>query len=162
LEPILKATYAANTQVTSDKSRTEIERTVKRDGATRFSYMTDESSATIGFTIKDRSIRFVLPLPDYNDDDFRLTANKQYLRSDSAHDELYEKAVRQKWRALALVIKAKLESIEVNISTLEQESYANTVLPNNQTIYEYTHLQFGMAIAQNDMKALTSSARFVC
>ena len=33
----------------------------------------------------------------------------------------WEQACRQRWRALALVIKAKLEAIDAEISTFEEE-----------------------------------------
>jgi len=38
------------------------------------------------------------------------------------------------WRALALVVKAKLEAVEVGISTFDEEFLSNIVLPDNTTV----------------------------
>lgn len=130
-------TYAKNTDVTSDKSRAEIEHILDRYGADEFAYMSKRGLAAIAFTTHDRQVRFVLPLPDRDDDDFRLTPTGK-LASDTAAAAKYEQAVRQRWRALALVIKAKLEAIESNIATFEQEFGMNIVLPDGRTVYEHT------------------------
>lgn len=131
--------YAERTEVTSDKSRAEIERTLQRYGAQAFSYGWDQGRAVIQFRTESRFVRFVLPLPDR--DDHRFTQYKQgastFLRTESNAEKLYEQAVRQKWRALALVIKAKLEAVEAGITTFEDEFLAHTVLPNGDTVGEW-------------------------
>jgi hypothetical protein len=53
-------------------------------------------------------------------------------------DRGHEKACRQRWRALALCIKAKLEAVEAGITQFEEEFYAHIVLPGGRTIYEET------------------------
>ena len=40
-----------------------------------------------------------------------------------------EQEIKSRWRALALVVKAKLEAVECGISTLENEFLAFIVLP---------------------------------
>jgi len=67
------ARYAAGTEVSSDRSRTEIERTLRRYGATQFLYGWSGRRATVGFTAHGRSIRFELPMPDANDREFTRT-----------------------------------------------------------------------------------------
>jgi len=126
--------YAAKTEVTSERSRSEIERILTRYGASRFAYGWDEAGAVIAFFAHDRNIRFVLPLPDRQDREF--THHSRGLRTSSAAQEAYEQAVRQKWRALVLVIKAKLESVASGIVTFETEFLAYTVLPSGRTVAE--------------------------
>ena len=41
--------------------------------------------------------------------------------------------MRQRWRALALCIKAKLEAVECGITSFEEEFLAHVVMPNGQT-----------------------------
>ncbi len=53
--------YAAETSVSSDKSRTEIERTLYRYDATHFMYGWSLEGAVIAFQAKGRRIRFLLP-----------------------------------------------------------------------------------------------------
>jgi hypothetical protein len=85
-------TYAANTSVPVDRTRSEIERTLMRYGATGFAYGMEPGRAMVGFQTADRRIRFVLPLA------------REARSSESQHDQM----VRSRWRALLLSIKAKL------------------------------------------------------
>lgn len=135
--------YAADTSVPSERSRAEIETTLRRYGATGFGYGWDERRATIGFTTKDRQVRFVLLLPDRND--FILTPGKGQRRTSAAADQAWEQAVRQCWRALALVVKAKLEAVAAGITTFEEEFLAHIVLPDGRTVAE--HVIPGVALS---------------
>src|SRR5688500_2693571 len=58
--------YAATTEVSSSRSRDEIERTLTRYGADQFLYGWQETSAVVGFRMHGRQIKFMLPLPDRN------------------------------------------------------------------------------------------------
>ena len=127
-------TYASNTTVSTDKSRAEIERTLQRYGASSFGYGWEDDRAAIAFTAQDRQVRFVLALPDKNDRRFTHTEAKGIKRPPSQAAEQWEKACRQRWRALALVVKAKLEAIEAGISTFEDEFMAHVVLPDGSTV----------------------------
>jgi hypothetical protein len=126
--------YAQGTDVSSDKSRSEIERTLARYGADQFFYGWQDGAATIGFRMHDRRVQFILPLPDRSSDEFALTPSRKWARSDVERDRAYEQAVRQKWRALALVVKAKLEAVESGITTFEEEFLAHIVLPSGQRV----------------------------
>lgn len=128
--------YASNTTVSSEASRMEIERTLRRYKADDFAYATRAGKAMVGFTIDNRQVRFVLDLPDPNDREF--THHSRGLRTESARETAYEQAVRQRWRALALVVKAKLEAVASGIATTEQEFLAYIVLPGGSTVYENT------------------------
>ena len=147
------ARYAADTEVTSDRSRTEIERTLKRYGATAFAYAWEGQLATIAFKLAGRQIRFRLPLPDPHSDEFTLTPTGRD-RSASAAEQAYEQAVRQRWRALALVIKAKLEAVEAGISTVEDEFLHAVLLPSGQTVGEWIRPQLRAVYARGEMPAL--------
>lgn len=131
------ATYASGTEVTSDRSRMEIERTLTRYGADEFGYMTKQGMAAVAFAMHGRQIRFVVPLPDRSSSEFMLTPTGKRA-SASAVESKYEQAIRQRWRALALVVKAKLEAVEAGISEFEQEFGMHVVLPGGRTVYEHT------------------------
>jgi hypothetical protein len=49
----------------------------------------------------------------------------------------YDQEVRRRWRALGLVIKAKLESVESGIETFESAFMANIVMPDGKTFGKY-------------------------
>lgn len=127
--------YAENTQVGSDRSRAEIERTLVRYGATAFSYGWDRDAAAIQFVAEERQIRFVLPLPDRDSREFTKTPTGKARTATAAETE-YEKAVRQRWRALALMVKAKLEGVAAGIVTFEEEFLPHVVLPSGRTVYQ--------------------------
>lgn len=131
------AKYAENTSVSSSRSRDEIERTLTRYGATQFAYAWQEGRALIGFVLKGKQVRLTLPLPNREAREFTHTPTRGTLRSPQQQAEAYEQAVRQKWRALALVVKAKLEAVEAGISVFEREFFADIVLPDGRTVGEY-------------------------
>ena len=133
----MSPTYAADTEVTSDRSRSEIERTLTRYGATSFAYGWQESSAMVGFAAHGRQVRFVLPMPDRKSRDFTHTPSRGTLRSPSEATRAYEQAVRQRWRALALVVKAKLEAVEAGITSFEVEFAMHMVLPGGSTVADH-------------------------
>ena len=66
--------------------------------------------------------------------------------------------MRQRWRALALVIKAKLEAVEAGIVTFEEEFAMHMVLPNGQTVGEWVVPQINQAYELNQMPALMSGS----
>lgn len=126
--------YAENTQVSSDRSRAEIEKTLTRYGATAFGYGWEGRSSVIMFRMNNRQIKFVIGLPER--EQFRLTETGRQ-RAENAMREKFEQAVRQKWRAFALVVKAKLEAVESGISEFEEEFLAHIVLPNGRTAGDF-------------------------
>ena len=136
------AQYAKNTNVSSELSRLEIERVLVRYGAEGFAYATANGMAFIGFTMFDRQVKFVLPLP--RKEEFRLTPTGRE-RTGSSQYEAWEQACRQRWRALKLVIQAKLEAVECGISVFEDEFMSKIVLPGGQTVGEFMKPQIAEA-----------------
>ena len=65
--------YAAKTNVSADRTRNEIESTLIRYGATGFIYGWQNDSAMMAFQMQGRHIKFVLPMPDPNSDEFTRT-----------------------------------------------------------------------------------------
>ncbi|KAB2347322.1 hypothetical protein [Actinomadura rudentiformis] len=145
--------YAERTEVSSEKSRSEIEKTLRRYGATAFAYGWQGLEATVMFELADRRIRFAIPMPDPADGQFVLTPTGRE-RSQAAAEKEYEQAVRQSWRALALVIKAKLEAVDAKISTVEDEFLAHVVLPDGSTVGDWVAPQLQVAYSQGQMPAL--------
>lgn len=145
------ATYAAETQVSAEKSRAEIEATLGRYGATSFAYGWSGAKVMVGFAMNDRQIRFNLELPDRNDKRFTHTPARGTKRHPSDAEKAWEQATRQKWRALALVIKAKLEAVESGITDFEDEFLAHTVLPDGSTAGDWMRPQIDEAYRTGTM-----------
>jgi hypothetical protein len=91
--------YAQHTKVPITKTRGELEALVKKHGAQGFATAWDQHGDRIEFLWKGLRVRFMLP---------RAKA-------------LNEQADRRRWRALLLVVKAKLEAIGSGIAIFEEE-----------------------------------------
>lgn len=126
--------YAEKTSVSSAQSRAEIEKTLTRYGADQFAYGWQGENATVGFRMHDRYVRFDLVMPDRGEREFTHTPARGTRRSAEQQDKAYDQAVRQRWRALALVIKAKLEAVESGITEFEEEFLAHILMPDGQTV----------------------------
>ena len=146
--------FAQNTSVSVEASRGEIERTLQRYGAESFMYGWDASAAIIQFVAEGRRIKFVLNLPDREDPAFWHTPARRAKRTPEAAYKEWEQACRQRWRALALCIKAKLEAVESEISTFEDEFLAHTVLPDGSTAGEWMRPQIAEVYRTGAMPAM--------
>lgn len=134
--------YAEGTKVPVAQSRAEIDRLLERHKAKQYGSAVDyeQLKARVQFRLHDRVVRFVINLPDPK----KLGAGDRFARAE-----------RQRWRALLLVIKAKLESVENTIETFEEAFLANIVMPNDQTVADIVRPQIAESYAHGKMpKAL--------
>lgn len=126
--------YAEGTTVPVEKSIGEIVGLVKKAGAQRVAQYEEPERFTVQFELGNRQVRFRVALPSVDEmpkfDGRRATlTNAQRLaKRDQAH--------RQRARALLLVIKAKLESVESGVETFEQAFLPNVVMADGSTVYE--------------------------
>src|ERR1700754_3692911 len=127
--------YASKTDVPVDRTRTEIEATLKKYGADRFAYYSEAGRAIIVFEASKRRIRFDLPVPEGE------APKEQQTR-------------RSRWRALLLCIKAKLETVESKIETFEEAFLAHVVLPDGMTVGHHTQKTIEQAYSGNQMVAM--------
>lgn len=143
--------YAANTDVTIDRSRAEIEKVLTRYGATQFLYGWTETGAMIAFIARNRQVRFELPMPERKD---YLRTETGRARTAKAAEEAWEQARRQRWRALALVVKAKLEAVESGIVTFDEEFLAHIVTPDGRRVGDAVVPRMVESIENGTMPAL--------
>lgn len=147
--------YAEQTTVSVEKSRAEIERLLTKYGASRFVSGWDQRGATIAFEVSSRMVRFQLPMP--NLEDFAVSSGGRRRHNEKAKVQACEQEQRRRWRALALVIKAKLEAVETKIVTFEDEFLAHIVLPNNTTVAEWIGPQLMKAFESKKMPPLLAA-----
>lgn len=145
--------YGQDTEVPVDRSIAEIRSTIQRYGATSFMHAEQGDRAAIMFELEGRRIRMILLLPDRTDPQFRLTPTGKTRKPDQVHAE-WSKATRQLWRAMALVVKAKLEAVESGITTLEEEFLAHIVLPSGDTVHQWLAPQIDEAYRTGTMPPL--------
>lgn len=131
--------YAKHTSVPVDRSRAQIERVLSVYGASGFGYHWERREVAISpapvhgaktevrefasliFQVQSRRVRLDVPMPTIRE---------------AGTEAKKDAAVRQRWRAVLLVIKAKLEAVESGISTLDAEFLANIVTESGRTIGE--------------------------
>ena len=128
-------TFAEKTKVPVDRTRAEIEKTLARYGASRFAYFTEQNRAIIIFEAHFRRLRFDLPLPD-------------------GTSEKDRQKCRQKWRALLLAVKSKLEAVESHIETFEEAFLSHIVMPDGLTVAQHARPQIEAAYKGEPMQSL--------
>ena len=127
--------YASKTKVPVSQSKREIEDTLTRYGADQFMQGWRDTDAAVGFRLHGRMVRFVVPMPD-------------------ASESGLEQKMRQRWRALLLVIKAKLEAVESGITEFDEEFMAHIVMPDGLTIAEHIGPQIASAYESGKLPPL--------
>lgn len=147
--------YAADTQVPVERSKAEIEATLMRYGASAFQSGWDNRRAVIEFLMSKRRIRFVLPLPDRTSTDITHRRGNQSASlvpcTPEQSAKRWEQACRQRWRALSLVVKAKLEAVQTGITTFDDEFLAHIVLPSGETCSQWLVPQIESAYQAGSM-----------
>ena len=133
-------TYASKTSVPIDRSQAEIKKILSKYGATSFAFAEGQGNAMLMFEILNRRIVFKLPLPP-----------PPSKNATQASVKTYEQICRSRWRSLVLSIKAKLECVASNISTLEQEFMAHIVLPDGRTVGQFMTPQIESAYKSGKM-----------
>lgn len=126
--------YAAETSVPFDRSIAETLTLLRKAGVTHLAQRERPGFLSVEFMLADRLIRLELPVPALEDMP-ELGSRRQRL-TEAQRRGAHEQRVRQRGRALMLVVKAKLESIESGIETVEQAFLANIVLADNTLLHQ--------------------------
>lgn len=127
--------YATGTEVTASKSRAEIEDLLKRHGATSFAsgWDDEQSRAVLVFKLAERHFRLVVRQAQAQD--VPTSKRREAPAREKARVESWIAGEeRRRWRALLLVIKAKLEMIASGESSVEREFLADMLLPDGSTV----------------------------
>ena len=132
--------YARSTEVTSDRTLTQIKALVEKFGADGFMFGTKGKQATLGFTYHGRSVRWDLIMPDPEDNEFTETPTG-LERSESSARKAWEQACRAKWRGLFLLIKALLNAVEEGLIPFDRAFFYDIVTPTGKTIGQQIHPQ---------------------
>jgi hypothetical protein len=107
----------------------------------------ERSVVVLGFTMRldgvERQVRLDVPMPHELECGSRAKADA---------------ATRQRWRALVLVLKAKLEAVASGISTLESEFLSGIVLPNGMTIGQAMLPRLSEAVSSGRLLPAASSS----
>jgi hypothetical protein len=151
--------YAAGTSVGAERSRAELERLLTRAGATQHLIGVDARNgfAFVVFGMStdrgDRRVRVRIPLPNINDPKIAVDG-RNHKRTDREREKMCDQIIRERWRVMVLLMKAKLEAIALGMSTLEREFLSDIFLPDGQTVGEAIEQQIADTYATGKMPPL--------
>lgn len=127
--------YAQKTKVLPERSRMEIERLLIRCQASGFAIGSTGRDALVAFELHGRRVKITLTLPDAESREFTISSQGRRLSRETAAAR-HQQACRQRWRALFLVLKAKLEAVRAGIVTFDHEFAMHYILPGNRSVAE--------------------------
>lgn len=104
--------YAARTEVPTSRSQDQVKAELRRVGADQIGVMESSTQAYVVFLVRD--IRYRITTAPF----------KPARGQDVAQEQ------RRQWRAILLLVKAKVVSIMEGISTVEREFLADAVMPD--------------------------------
>lgn len=128
--------YAEGTEVPVERSKAELEKLLRKHGADSFLSGWDAGAIYIGFVKGGRQVKIRIPIPSKDDPAVQTTPSGKYRRTDKGIEEAWQGFLRQRWRALVLVVKAKLEAVAAGVAEFETEFLGHLVLPGGQTVAE--------------------------
>ncbi|MFC6790638.1 hypothetical protein ACFQE0_14075 [Methylobacterium komagatae] len=126
---MVRRAYAEDTKVPIAQSRSQIETMLRKASATRIVTMDEALEAVVMFMLAGRLIKLRIEIPG--------DANEQRRRAI--------------WRAIGLVVKAKIEAVAQGITTVEQEWLAHVVLPDGSTVGDWIEPQLEVAYDKGQM-----------
>ena len=126
---MVRRAYAEDTKVPIAQSRSQIETMLRKASATRIVTMDEAPEAVVMFMLAGRLIKLQIEIPGDASDQRR----------------------RAIWRAIGLVVKAKIEAVAQGITTVEQEWLAHVVLPDGSTVGDWVEPQLKIAYDKGQM-----------
>jgi hypothetical protein len=124
--------YAEGTDVSPEKSRADLEAVLRKNGAQEFNFYAGPERDIFTYRIQGWLVRHVLERPK------PATLQSKKPGAPTLKPEqlkrLADKEWRRRWRALLLVVKAKLEIVANGDSSVPREFMADLLLANGETM----------------------------
>lgn len=161
----LMSLYASGTKVSVEKTRAELDSVLGKYGATARGIVVDDQTprAQVAFVLGGLRYRLDVPLPGKRTGEptnqprgWRVWS--EYEREEW-HVKQHEQMLRERWRVLLLLVKAKLEAVSLGLSTVEKEFIADLVLEDGRTVYTALGENIRHALAANVPLSLESGSR---
>lgn len=126
------ARYAAETTVTVDRSRQEIERILTRyEADERLIYQDDKGRVVIQCRVRGRILRFHIEIPPL--EWFQTDETGRFIPP-ARRRKAQEQEERRRWRVLTILLKAKFETVaDATVTDFDREFGPYMVLPNGET-----------------------------
>ncbi len=135
--------YAEKTKVPANQTRSEIEQLLTKHGASGFMFGTTGGKSLVLFEMRERRLRFIVPMPELN----KSRSNEREVASET----------RRRWRALLLVLKAKLEAVVSEIVMFDEEFLAHIMVDGKTTVGDHMIPQMKDALAGGKLPNLLTA-----
>ena len=112
--------------VTPAQSRQAIVTTARRHGARDVTFFESDATAAVELTFARRRVRVAVPLPAF-DLYLHSPSGRRRVQRVGAAQAAYEDQRRRRWKALALLMRAKLYAVVSGARTFEQEFGADVI-----------------------------------
>lgn len=126
--------YAEGTEVSAAKSESEIRAMLQKFGADSVITGNEGRKVFVLFKARGRFVKFTLEMVDPAKIAARSPTGQAWNRENRIDAEN-----RRRWRALTLLVKAKLAGIADGIVTFEEEMMAHTVMPDGKPFHEHAN-----------------------
>lgn len=149
--------FAQTTEVPVGRSRSELEDMLRRYGADEFASGWQTGKARIQFRIKGRNVRLEVPMPVLKDVPEKSEGGRRMNLEQ--REKRLQQLERQRWRAIVLLTKSRLEAVAIGIETIETAFLSGFVTPNGQTVGELLRGQLDKVIAEGGKVKLLGDGR---
>jgi hypothetical protein len=129
----VKPIFAKETAVPVGRSRSELEDLLRKYGADQFASGWREGGATVQFRLEGRTVRLEVPMPTLKDVPEK---NGRGRMNQAQREKELQQMERQRWRAIVLLTRARLEACALGIETIETAFLSGFVTPSGQTVGE--------------------------
>lgn len=124
--------YAERTTVPVERSKAQIERLLRTNGATEIATLWSQGErALVCFRIAARSVRLHVPMPSAHELERTPAGRRRPARE---IPRAIDQEERRRWRCLALFLRAKLEAVALGLSSFDEEFLANIMTDDGQTV----------------------------
>lgn len=127
--------FAEGTDVPAARSEAEIKAMLVKFGADSVITGNEGRKVFVLFRARDRFVKFTMQMPSADDSPERTESSRYKLKPEQ-REAWAESEARRRWRALALLVKAKLTGIADGIVTFEEEMLAHVVMPDGRPFIE--------------------------
>lgn len=149
--------FAAETSVPVGRSRSELEDLLRKYGADEFASGWQTGKARVQFRIQGRSVRLEVPMPTIKDVPEKSEGGRRMNLEQ--REKRLEQLERQRWRAIVLLTKSRLEAVAIGIETIETAFLAGFVTPNGRTVGELLRDQLDKVITEGAKVKLLGDGR---
>ncbi|MCA4133382.1 hypothetical protein [Arthrobacter sp. M4] len=119
----MRSNYVRGASITASASQAEIQDMLSDFGAVGLRCIREDGRATIAFRSGGQQFRMILVLPRSADEELQKRSTGHALKTP-------QETARQRWRALSVLIRAKLDAVASGIVSFDQEFMAYRLPPH--------------------------------